>query len=797
MPSISTHTCINLAWTPGCVDASLVYSSLFRSPPQYGHEGCPYRPLGLHTQEPLNAYTNKSLSDVKPANSWLAPSIIAGPEVTPLTNHTLPITGPGLLNTNDPSMAHMLTTAMAYRCTISQPPGGLLRASNGSTLHMIRTIVKFTDTSNSSEALLKFYLQDIPSPHANKAQSNLQNYTAYRQNYKKTARQFSALRVVALRHVWVSHWRPYRSHAPQPEARKSAPRRWASFYILRQASERVNVDVFTQNKRPCRQHSHTPFFTSRISGNLTCERELSLALMYQTVTSVANNNENLIDAAVCVVVRAPSTKVSRARFPEGNLGSQDIALKVATRLEEHRTQAGTLRTARISSINSTPVFDYFVYLDIPAFHYVVIPVLLLTHVLILQPLAYNGDKRTENLPRRRYWGVNPQPSDYKSATLPLSYGGSATLTYNYHLKIMLPLLLPAFILMGAHASSKVHAIDDGGASQRWQSEPSAFSGSAEWTNGCERGIFRQHATALDILFPCRHRETLQRIVSGSLGKRTVKLRTKFVIEEGGGFDGKLRRRLKSTAETDLYQIQEFPSHTNVSLLRHSRVAGLFPSTQYQTLPNISRTFTEQLSGAIDCHVTVGLGIPRRADDAHNCLDETLRIQEDELVAVQMDGRQRCIFIKMTSMLHCERILRLTAGTSQIRTSTGESINAGIDIEIAGHMHADCPTLLRGAAPAARTWAQTLATGQHTVTSAGKTDPTDTRPSGESNSSVRKSSVQTPIQDGTVDGSEKLVSLPIHTSPGTSIVSQTPPFLSPMGRNILWHARYISLMQMIR
>ncbi|KAJ8895294.1 hypothetical protein PR048_000619 [Dryococelus australis] len=89
------------------------------------------------------------------------------------------------------------------------------------------------------------------------------------------------------------------------------------------------------------------------------------------------------------------------------------------------------------------------------------------------------------------------------------------------------------------------------------------------------------------------------------------------------------------------------------------------------------------------------------------------------------------------------------------------------------MRADCPTLLRGPAPAARTWAQAaLAAGQHIVTSAGKTDPADTRPPGESNSSVRKSSVQIPIQDDTVDSSEKLVSLAIHTSPGTSIVSQT-------------------------
>ncbi|KAJ8889740.1 hypothetical protein PR048_009241 [Dryococelus australis] len=67
-------------------------------------------------------------------------------------------------------------------------------------------------------------------------------------------------------------------------------------------------------------------------------------------------------------------------------------------------------------------------------------------------------------------------------------------------------------------------------------------------------------------------------------------------------------------------------------------------------------------------------------DVHNWLDETLCIQEDELLTVQMDGRQRCIFIKLTSMLHCEHIIRLTAGTAQIRTSTSESINVDIDIE---------------------------------------------------------------------------------------------------------------------
>ncbi|KAJ8880653.1 hypothetical protein PR048_017123 [Dryococelus australis] len=52
-------------------------------------------------------------------------------------------------------------------------------------------------------------------------------------------------------------------------------------------------------------------------------------------------------------------------------------------------------------------------------------------------------------------------------------------------------------------------------------------------------------------------------------------------------------------------------------------------------------------------------------DVHNWLEERLR----ELVAVQMDGRQRCAFIKLTSMLHCERIMRLVHRRSlaEVRT----------------------------------------------------------------------------------------------------------------------------------
>ncbi|KAJ8870366.1 hypothetical protein PR048_029387 [Dryococelus australis] len=53
------------------------------------------------------------------------------------------------------------------------------------------------------------------------------------------------------------------------------------------------------------------------------------------------------------------------------------------------------------------------------------------------PGARSCDNRTQHLPRRRHRGANPRPSDYKSATLPLSYEGRAfPFTYNSHLKII-------------------------------------------------------------------------------------------------------------------------------------------------------------------------------------------------------------------------------------------------------------------------------------------------------------------------------------------------------------------------
>ncbi|KAJ8878849.1 hypothetical protein PR048_019438 [Dryococelus australis] len=68
----------------------------------------------------------------KLANSWHSPVTIASTEVVPLTGHTLPIAVPGVLNTNGPSVAHMITTAMGSQCTTSQPPDGLLMASRAS-----------------------------------------------------------------------------------------------------------------------------------------------------------------------------------------------------------------------------------------------------------------------------------------------------------------------------------------------------------------------------------------------------------------------------------------------------------------------------------------------------------------------------------------------------------------------------------------------------------------------------------------------------------------------------------------
>ncbi|KAJ8898549.1 hypothetical protein PR048_003909 [Dryococelus australis] len=75
-------------------------------------------PLTSNTQ-PI---TGQGVPDAKPANSWPT----AGPEVAPLTSNTQPITGQGVMSTNAPRMAHMPTTAMALRCTISQPTDGLL-----------------------------------------------------------------------------------------------------------------------------------------------------------------------------------------------------------------------------------------------------------------------------------------------------------------------------------------------------------------------------------------------------------------------------------------------------------------------------------------------------------------------------------------------------------------------------------------------------------------------------------------------------------------------------------------------
>ncbi|KAJ8878811.1 hypothetical protein PR048_019397 [Dryococelus australis] len=73
---------------------------------------CPSRSIGYQAGKRL-------------VNSWHAPGTIAGPEMAPLTSYTLPIIGPGVVNTTGPRMAHVLATTMAHRCTISQPSDGL------------------------------------------------------------------------------------------------------------------------------------------------------------------------------------------------------------------------------------------------------------------------------------------------------------------------------------------------------------------------------------------------------------------------------------------------------------------------------------------------------------------------------------------------------------------------------------------------------------------------------------------------------------------------------------------------
>ncbi|KAJ8889652.1 hypothetical protein PR048_009152 [Dryococelus australis] len=59
-------------------------------------------------------------SDDKPANSWHAPGTIASPEVVPLTSHTLPITDPGVLNTNGQSVAHILMASHAFTICLTR-----------------------------------------------------------------------------------------------------------------------------------------------------------------------------------------------------------------------------------------------------------------------------------------------------------------------------------------------------------------------------------------------------------------------------------------------------------------------------------------------------------------------------------------------------------------------------------------------------------------------------------------------------------------------------------------------------
>ncbi|KAJ8897565.1 hypothetical protein PR048_002914 [Dryococelus australis] len=71
MPSISSNACINppLHGHPDALMNPWKIPDSFATHHNFGYGGCPHRPLGLHTQMPLNVPTNKSLVDSKQGSS--------------------------------------------------------------------------------------------------------------------------------------------------------------------------------------------------------------------------------------------------------------------------------------------------------------------------------------------------------------------------------------------------------------------------------------------------------------------------------------------------------------------------------------------------------------------------------------------------------------------------------------------------------------------------------------------------------------------------------------------------------
>jgi len=70
-----------------------------------------------------------------------------------------------------------------------------------------------------------------------------------------------------------------------------------------------------------------------------------------------------------------------------------------------------------------------------------------------------------------------------------------------------------------------------------------------------------------------------------------------------------------------------------------------------------------------------------AHHKHEWIHEKLRLEEDEISMIQIDGPRRQVFIKFTNGVRMHRLLQDTAGTQEIKHDTGEL--SQVHISIAG------------------------------------------------------------------------------------------------------------------
>ena len=63
------------------------------------------------------------------------------------------------------------------------------------------------------------------------------------------------------------------------------------------------------------------------------------------------------------------------------------------------------------------------------------------------------------------------------------------------------------------------------------------------------------------------------------------------------------------------------------------------------------------------------------------VNEKLRLEEDDISMIQIDGRRRRVFIKFTNGIRMHRLLQDTAGTQEFKHDTGEL--SQVNISIAG------------------------------------------------------------------------------------------------------------------